>query len=360
MPTAASQASSAAKISPIETSFLPTGVLGVGTNKGAVALALSLREARLCVVNCHLAAHHEKLLQRNTDVQQICKHLRLGAPQVEIPLQFHTDRLPRAATPRRPARDALLGMVDHQRSLGGAVGARPAQPCARDGRGPGEAVLYELLKRGAAALRADVQARAPGGARRGGSRWHTEGAPLHDGRPSPSPLKDLFTAQEGVWTPRRPARRRRRRRRSKLPASPPAAVATPAAATSALSIATPAAGCRCGRRRRARRAAAATTTRKTACRRGATACSGARCRRRGRRAPRSSAARPAPSTTRRRRSRRPTTRRCTRSSSSSVHCCRRRSSTIARCTSRSCSSTASARRRRARGGATPRSSRRRI
>ena len=53
----------AAKISHVETSFLPTGVLGVGTNKGAVALALSLREARLCVVNCHLAAHHEKLLQ---------------------------------------------------------------------------------------------------------------------------------------------------------------------------------------------------------------------------------------------------------------------------------------------------------
>ena len=87
MPTARRRSIHAAKISHVETSFLPTGVLGVGTNKGAVALALSLREARLCVVNCHLAAHHEKLLQRNTDVQQICKHLRLGAPQVEIPSQ---------------------------------------------------------------------------------------------------------------------------------------------------------------------------------------------------------------------------------------------------------------------------------
>ena len=59
----------AAKISHVETSFLPTGVLGVGTNKGAVALALSLREARLCVVNCHLAAHHEKLLQARNSAQ---------------------------------------------------------------------------------------------------------------------------------------------------------------------------------------------------------------------------------------------------------------------------------------------------
>ena len=80
----------ATKISGVETSFTPTGVLGVGTNKGAVALAFCIRGVRLCVVNAHLAAHQDKLLQRNMHVQEITKHLRLGTTAVELPLQYHT------------------------------------------------------------------------------------------------------------------------------------------------------------------------------------------------------------------------------------------------------------------------------
>ena len=80
----------ATKITGVETSFLPTGVLGVGTNKGAVALAFCLRGVRLCVVNAHLAAHQDKLLQRNRNIQEITKHLRLGLTTLELPLQYHT------------------------------------------------------------------------------------------------------------------------------------------------------------------------------------------------------------------------------------------------------------------------------
>jgi hypothetical protein len=82
--------SHASKVSYVETSFLPTGVLGVGTNKGAVALAFCLRGVRLCIVNAHLAAHADKLLQRNRHVQDIIKHLRLGTSSLELPVQYHT------------------------------------------------------------------------------------------------------------------------------------------------------------------------------------------------------------------------------------------------------------------------------
>ena len=80
----------ASKISSVETSFTPTGVLGVGTNKGAVGLSLSIRSLRICIVNAHLAAHQEKLLQRNLHVQEICRHLRLGLTALDISNQFHT------------------------------------------------------------------------------------------------------------------------------------------------------------------------------------------------------------------------------------------------------------------------------
>ena len=58
--------------------------------QGAVAIALCIRGIRLCIVNAHLAAHHDKLLERNRHVQEITKQLRLGVSSLELPLQYHT------------------------------------------------------------------------------------------------------------------------------------------------------------------------------------------------------------------------------------------------------------------------------
>lgn len=80
----------ASKLWAVETSFTPTGVLGVGTNKGAVGVAFSVRGVRVCVVNAHLAAHQDALLQRNRSIQDIANHLRLGATALELGVQFHT------------------------------------------------------------------------------------------------------------------------------------------------------------------------------------------------------------------------------------------------------------------------------
>ena len=77
-------------IAAVETSYTPTGVLGIGKNKGGVALALHFRNQRLCFVNAHLAAHQEKKLQRNQDVRNILRSTRLGSTTCELTAQYHT------------------------------------------------------------------------------------------------------------------------------------------------------------------------------------------------------------------------------------------------------------------------------
>ena len=52
-------------------------MLGIGKNKGGVALALRLRNTRLCFVNSHLAAHQDKVIQRNQDVTNLILTLTL-------------------------------------------------------------------------------------------------------------------------------------------------------------------------------------------------------------------------------------------------------------------------------------------
>ena len=70
---------------------MATGVLRIGKNKGAVALALQLHGVSLCFVNAHLAAHQEKVLQRNQDTRLILKHLRLGGcAQLDVATQCTT------------------------------------------------------------------------------------------------------------------------------------------------------------------------------------------------------------------------------------------------------------------------------
>ena len=59
-------------------------MLGIGKNKGGVALALRLRNTRLCFVNSHLAAHQDKVIQRNQDVRNILRNTRLGSTMCDL------------------------------------------------------------------------------------------------------------------------------------------------------------------------------------------------------------------------------------------------------------------------------------
>ena len=77
-------------VSAVETSYTPTGVLGIGKNKGGVALAMKLRNTPLCFINSHLAAHQDKVIQRNQDVRNILRSTRLGSTMCELTTQYHT------------------------------------------------------------------------------------------------------------------------------------------------------------------------------------------------------------------------------------------------------------------------------
>ena len=54
----------------------PTGIGGVGGNKGGVAIAISVYKTTFCFVTAHLAAHQEKVERRNRDCVDIFKGLR--------------------------------------------------------------------------------------------------------------------------------------------------------------------------------------------------------------------------------------------------------------------------------------------
>ena len=65
-------------------------MLGIGKNKGGVALAMKLRNTPLCFINSHLAAHQDKVIQRNQDVRNILRSTRLGSTMCELTTQYHT------------------------------------------------------------------------------------------------------------------------------------------------------------------------------------------------------------------------------------------------------------------------------
>eukprot|EP01083_Nonionella_stella_P020441 56672_1 len=59
----------------VMSSKCPTGVLGVGGNKGAVGIRFTIYDTSICFVNCHLAARKERLKERNENYAKIMQQL---------------------------------------------------------------------------------------------------------------------------------------------------------------------------------------------------------------------------------------------------------------------------------------------
>eukprot|EP00736_Rhodelphis_marinus_P007769 Rmarinus@m.6327 len=72
----------AANVTFVQSEMLPTGIGGVLGNKGAVAVALRYHETSLCFINTHLAAHQEKVPERNAMVKEIFTNLNLGSHEL--------------------------------------------------------------------------------------------------------------------------------------------------------------------------------------------------------------------------------------------------------------------------------------
>lgn len=75
-------------ISQVDRDHVATGVGGVAGNKGAVGVSFKVGDTSLCFVNSHLAAHQEKVKERNADYHKILKGLRLGLKDIDIVHQF--------------------------------------------------------------------------------------------------------------------------------------------------------------------------------------------------------------------------------------------------------------------------------
>lgn len=77
-----------AKISHVERSKEACGIAHVVGNKGAVAIRFNFNETSFCFVGSHLAAHQEKIGDRNHDFKEILKGLDLGVSHFSIDTQF--------------------------------------------------------------------------------------------------------------------------------------------------------------------------------------------------------------------------------------------------------------------------------
>jgi phosphatidylinositol-bisphosphatase len=78
-------------ITHVAVGHIATGTLG-GGNKGAVAVRFQFNWTSVCFINCHLAAHQEKVEKRNQDIDQILRDLGITvSPHPGAPVYFPRD-----------------------------------------------------------------------------------------------------------------------------------------------------------------------------------------------------------------------------------------------------------------------------
>jgi hypothetical protein len=66
-----------------------TGIPKVLGNKGGIAISFNYKQRRICFVNSHLAAHQEKIDERNEHYREIVENVHVGHSSLDILSQFH-------------------------------------------------------------------------------------------------------------------------------------------------------------------------------------------------------------------------------------------------------------------------------
>ena len=77
------------RITHVEKHNEATGVAHVLGNKGGVAVAMVVKDTRLCFVNSHLTAHQHQTKRRNDDVKEIIEGVKFGYQGMDVLHQFH-------------------------------------------------------------------------------------------------------------------------------------------------------------------------------------------------------------------------------------------------------------------------------
>lgn len=72
------------KITNIEQGSKATGFMNMLGNKGGLGISFKFQETSLCFIGTHLAAHEERLNQRNQNILEIVQNLKLGNPDLDI------------------------------------------------------------------------------------------------------------------------------------------------------------------------------------------------------------------------------------------------------------------------------------
>lgn len=80
----------AAAVRQVDFGMEATGVMGVGANKGAVAIGVDIEGTRLVFINAHLAAHMKHVAARNANLGEILSNLAMGnRPRVQVDAAYH-------------------------------------------------------------------------------------------------------------------------------------------------------------------------------------------------------------------------------------------------------------------------------
>ncbi|KAG2453429.1 hypothetical protein HYH02_001652 [Chlamydomonas schloesseri] len=146
----------------VATASVPCGVMGVGGNKGAVAVSMSVYRRRIMFVCSHFAAHQERVDERNDNYYKIVRQLHFENTSKAAQRMAANNRQQQQAVQQLPGAepalirddsdlDAAAAAVVRSSSevagsdTGAAVAAAIAAAAADDGHGPGMADAAMLV-----------------------------------------------------------------------------------------------------------------------------------------------------------------------------------------------------------------------
>jgi len=203
----------------LKTSSVACGVLGVGGNKGAVALSFTVFRRTVLVLNSHFAAHQEKVDERNADYSKITRNLRFGHLKPVLratPSTVQGSAAPRASMDVAVGGSLPMGALDSATS---STFARPTVHATASGtdlaRGPSSGALQrefvaigeededavdDAMATAAQARRTSIGGVAPGGdGPGGGGASAVDVADGFEAPPTSEAALGMSDAQLVVW-----------------------------------------------------------------------------------------------------------------------------------------------------------------
>ena len=73
----------------VEKGSQATGVAGVATNKGGVAIGIRVWDTEICFVNAHMAAHQDRTKARNGNYRDIVRGIRIDPHNMDCLTGYH-------------------------------------------------------------------------------------------------------------------------------------------------------------------------------------------------------------------------------------------------------------------------------